>query len=117
MLELCGGLGGISELAFKRGLSSGGNLDKRSYVDLGDRRVQDAVMHFIDTCFVNVVILQPNCRTTGLPSYFNSQVNYDTWYEHHEEDLPHIKFCGEVAVRQDDLQRFYLREQPKRYLG
>ena len=84
LLELCGGLGGISELAFKRGLSSGGNLGKRSYVDLGDRRVQDAVMHFIDVCFVKVVILQPNCRTTGLPSYFNAQVNYDTWYEHHK---------------------------------
>ena len=75
MLELCGGLGGLSELAFKRGLSSGGNLGKRSYVDLGNKQVQDAVMHFIDVCFVKIVILQSNCRTTGLPSYVNSQVN------------------------------------------
>eukprot|EP00959_Pyramimonas_sp_CCMP1952_P281021 5874183-Pyramimonas_sp.AAC.1 len=36
MLELRGGEGGISELAFSRGLSSGGNLDNATYVDLGD---------------------------------------------------------------------------------
>eukprot|EP00959_Pyramimonas_sp_CCMP1952_P017552 372474-Pyramimonas_sp.AAC.1 len=84
MLALCGGSGGISQLAFSRGLSSGRNLDKRSF---------------------------PKCRTTGLPSFFNLQVNYGTWYEHHKEDLPHIKFCGEVALRQNALRRFYLREQ------
>eukprot|EP00959_Pyramimonas_sp_CCMP1952_P335331 7021499-Pyramimonas_sp.AAC.1 len=90
------------------------NLDKRSYVDLGNKNVQDAVMHYLDVCFVNVVMLQPNCRTTGLPSYFNSQVNYDSWYEHHTEDLPHIKFRGQVAIHEKDLRRFYLREQPVR---
>eukprot|EP00959_Pyramimonas_sp_CCMP1952_P115032 2404965-Pyramimonas_sp.AAC.1 len=91
MLELCGENGGISQLAFSRGLSSGGNyLDQRSYVDLGNKDVQHAVMHYRDVCFVDVVMLQPSCRTTGLPSYFNSQVNHDTWYEHHES-RPHIK--------------------------
>eukprot|EP00959_Pyramimonas_sp_CCMP1952_P101852 2130544-Pyramimonas_sp.AAC.1 len=36
MLEFCVGEGGIAELAFSRGLSSGGNLDKTTCVDLGD---------------------------------------------------------------------------------
>eukprot|EP00959_Pyramimonas_sp_CCMP1952_P401769 8418485-Pyramimonas_sp.AAC.1 len=98
----------MSHLAFSRGLSSGGNFDKRSYVDLGNKEVQDAVLHYLDVRYVNVVILQPNCRTTALPSYFNSMVNYDTWYEHHKEDLPHIKLCGRVVVRRDDIRRFYL---------
>eukprot|EP00959_Pyramimonas_sp_CCMP1952_P104516 2184656-Pyramimonas_sp.AAC.1 len=73
---------------------------------------QDAVMHYLDVRFVRAVILQPNYRTIGLPFYFNAQVNYDTWYEHHKQDLPHIKLCGKVAMRQDDLRRFDLREQP-----
>eukprot|EP00959_Pyramimonas_sp_CCMP1952_P445041 9319256-Pyramimonas_sp.AAC.1 len=30
--------------------------------------VQDAAMHYLEACFVNVVILQPNYRTTGQPS-------------------------------------------------
>eukprot|EP00959_Pyramimonas_sp_CCMP1952_P230863 4825941-Pyramimonas_sp.AAC.1 len=71
MPELCGGNGGKSQIAFSRSLSSGGNFDKRSYVDLGNEGVQDAVMHYLDVCFVKIVILQPICRTTGLPSYFN----------------------------------------------
>ena len=32
MLELCGGEGGISQLAFKRHVSSGGIIDKKSNV-------------------------------------------------------------------------------------
>eukprot|EP00959_Pyramimonas_sp_CCMP1952_P108414 2266942-Pyramimonas_sp.AAC.1 len=69
-------------------------------------------MHYFDVCFVKVVVLQPGCRTTGLLSYFAAKVNYGTWHEHHKEDLPRIKFCGKVAVRQNDLRRFYLGEQP-----
>eukprot|EP00959_Pyramimonas_sp_CCMP1952_P095214 1991079-Pyramimonas_sp.AAC.1 len=112
MLELCEGSGGISQLAFSRGLSSVGDLDKSSYVDFGNKDVQDAVITYLDVCFVSVVILQPNCRTTGRPSYLNSQVNFDSWHDHHKEDLPHIKFCGKVTTRQNDRRRFYLREQP-----
>ena len=112
MIELCGGMGGISQLAFSRGLSSGGNLDKTTNVDLGDPTIQRAVDHYLDTCYVRVAILQPSCRTTGPPSYFNAQANYNTWKAHHKEDLPHIMFCGWVAMKQDDLGRWYLREQP-----
>eukprot|EP00959_Pyramimonas_sp_CCMP1952_P333097 6974916-Pyramimonas_sp.AAC.1 len=72
-LELCGGSGGISQLASGRGLSIGGNLGKPSFVDFGSKDVQDAVTHYLDICFANVVILQPSCRTTGLPSNFNAQ--------------------------------------------
>eukprot|EP00959_Pyramimonas_sp_CCMP1952_P264337 5527916-Pyramimonas_sp.AAC.1 len=68
-------------------------------------------MHYLDAYFVYVGILHPNCRTTGLPSHFKSQVNFGTWHEHHKEDTPHIKFCGQVAMRQNDPRRSYLREQ------
>eukprot|EP00959_Pyramimonas_sp_CCMP1952_P095095 1988748-Pyramimonas_sp.AAC.1 len=78
----------ICQLAFSRGLSSGGNLDKRVCVDLGNKEAQDAVLHYLDVCFVKGVMLQPNCRTTGLPSYFNANVKCDTWHEHHRGDLP-----------------------------
>ena len=112
MLELCGGKGGITKVACKRGLSSGGNLDKTCHVDLGNREVQRVVIHYLNTCTVTTVVLQPNCRTTRLPSYFNAQVNYETWLEHHKEDLPHITFCGVVATLQYDKDRYFLREQP-----
>ena len=59
-----------------------------------------------------VVILQPNCRTVGRFTPLNQQNNYDTWYEHFKEDLPHMKYCGEVALLQMKLNRYFLREQP-----
>eukprot|EP00959_Pyramimonas_sp_CCMP1952_P037184 777920-Pyramimonas_sp.AAC.1 len=51
MLELCGGIGGIFQLAFSRGMSSGGNLDKRAFADLANKEVQDAAMHYLAACF------------------------------------------------------------------
>ena len=87
-------------------------MDKRADVDLGDPAVQRIVKHYLHNCHVLVLIVQPNCRTTGRPSYFNAQVNYTTWLKHHNEDLPHIKFCGTAAIIQDNLGRYFLREQP-----
>ena len=81
-------------------------------VDLGDPKVQQAVTHYLNACFVALVTLQPNCRATCLPSCFNANVNYETWHERHQEDLPRITFCGKVATLQDDLRRLFVREQP-----
>eukprot|EP00959_Pyramimonas_sp_CCMP1952_P121084 2531536-Pyramimonas_sp.AAC.1 len=105
MLELCGGEGGIAELAFSRGLSSGGNLDKTTCVDLGDPSVQRGVDHYFAICYVRVAILQPSCRRTGPPSYYNYQANYNTWKQHHKEDLPHTTHCGKIAVTPDNARR------------
>eukprot|EP00959_Pyramimonas_sp_CCMP1952_P400371 8388856-Pyramimonas_sp.AAC.1 len=69
-------------------------------------------MHYLDARFVTAAKLQLNCRTTGLHYHSNSQVDYDTRHEHQKYDFPHIQFCVEVAMRQNDLRRFYLREQP-----
>ena len=84
VLELCGGSGGISKAAFKRGLVSGGNLDLTTQVNLDDKDEQFAINHYLQTCYVLCVILQPNCRSTGPNSYFKLKANYDTWNKHHQ---------------------------------
>ena len=112
LVEFCGGAGRISQVAFRRNLESGGNLDLTTQCDLGDPTTQRAINHYLKTCHVLVAILQPNCRTVGRPSYFNAQVNPETWYKHHKEDRPHLKYCGEVAPLQMHLGRYFLREQP-----
>ena len=100
-------------MAFTRGLSSAGNLDKvKTKVDLGCAKVQRVIEHFMETCYVLVAVLEMNCRSTGPRSYLNAQINPETWNEHHKTDLPHIKFCGRIAMIQDDLDRFWMREQP-----
>eukprot|EP00959_Pyramimonas_sp_CCMP1952_P101938 2131854-Pyramimonas_sp.AAC.1 len=57
-------------------------------------------------------MLQPSCRTTGPPSYYTCKVNHSTWEQHHKEDLPHITYCGKIAVTQDNARRWFIREQP-----
>eukprot|EP00959_Pyramimonas_sp_CCMP1952_P410303 8598945-Pyramimonas_sp.AAC.1 len=106
------GSGGISQVAFSRGLSSGGNLDKRAYVDLGKQGSPGR-----STALLGCMCCEDGNPTADLQNYwttlyFNAEVNYDTWYEHHTGYLPHIKLCGRAAVRRDDLRRFHLREQP-----
>ena len=112
MVEFCGGLGGITKIGFKRGLACGGNFDLVTGCDLGDPATQRALNHYIDTCYVLVLILQPNCRTTGRFSHYNAIHHYDTWHKHHLEDKPHISYCGSVALRQMKHKRFWEREQP-----
>ena len=89
LIELCGGSGRISQAAFRRKLESGGNLDLTTQCDLGDPATQDAINHFLYVCCVLVTVLQTNCRTIGKPAYFNAKVNFDTWNNHHQQDLPH----------------------------
>ena len=85
LLELCGGAGRISQVAFRRGLVSGGNLDLVTGCDLGDPTTQTAINHYLDTCHVLVTILQP------------------------EVDLPHPQYCGKVALKQMQSDRFSSR--------
>ena len=112
LVELCGGAGRISQVAFRRGLVSGGNLDLVTGVDLGDPQVQKAFTHYLETCYVLVVVLQPHCRSVGSFSSYNYQMNYYTWKQHFDEDLPHLQYCGKVALKQMRLGRYFLREQP-----
>eukprot|EP00959_Pyramimonas_sp_CCMP1952_P029332 615772-Pyramimonas_sp.AAC.1 len=43
-------------------------------------------------------MLQPSCRTTGQPSYYNYKTNTNTWEQH--------------PVAQDNARRWFIREQP-----
>ncbi len=112
LVELCGGAGRISTVAFRRGLISGGNLDLVTGCDLGDPATQKAINHYFNVCHVLVAVLQPNCRTTGRNSYYNWYANHGTWKKHHEQDLPHIQYCGHIALTQIKKKRFFIREQP-----
>ena len=98
LIEFCGGAGRISQVAFKRKLESGGNLDLNTQCDLGDPATQKAIDHYLDVCHVRGAVLEPHCRSVGRPSYFNAKGNPFTWSNHFEEDLPHLRYCGKVAL-------------------
>eukprot|EP00974_Lingulodinium_polyedra_P063531 6133876-Lingulodinium_polyedra.AAC.1 len=39
-------------------------------------------------------------------------MHYDTWNNHHVQDLPHIQYCGQVALQQMEHGRYFIREEP-----
>eukprot|EP00973_Karenia_brevis_P014861 2030162-Karenia_brevis.AAC.1 len=100
MLELCGGDGRISQACFRRGLISGGSLYLVTGCNIGHKMTQKAINLYLNTCYVMVTIRQPNWRTLGNCSHYNWHHNYDTTKKHHDEDLPHLPYCGEVALIQ-----------------
>ena len=102
LLELCRGAGNTSQVAFRRGMTSGDSLDLITGCDLGDPMTQKAINHYLDVCYVMVTVLQPICR---------SVMNYNTWNKHYQEDLPHLQYCGQVALKQMKMGRYFIREQ------
>ena len=88
LLEVGGGRGILSKIAFQRGLSCGGNLDVTTGCNLRDPAQQEAVLHYITTCNVTIAILQPD--------------NKDV-----------VRFCGHLARKQMLQERSFILQQPK----
>ena len=112
ILELCGGTGRISETAFRRGLTSGGNLDLTTGCDLGDPQTQRALMHYLDTNRVFFIIMSPNCRTISKLASVNKALHPDTVKQHQREDRPHLVFCAKVAQYQHSKGLYFAKESP-----
>ena len=98
--ELCGGEGRTSQIAVRRRLKTGKNFDLVTGFDLGNPRHQQEVLQYVAANHVMIVVMAPSCRSTGAPSYLNAHIHYETWKATFEEDMPHIMFCGRVALLQ-----------------
>lgn len=112
LLELRGGEGRISQVAFRRGLESGGNLDLVAGCDLGDPATQRAINHYLDMC---VAYWSPSCsRTAAPPAETHITTLFITttrWSRHRQQDLPHTKYCGQVALTQIRKGWYFPREE------
>ena len=112
MIELCGGKGRTSRVCVRRGLSTGGNFDIVTGVDLNDPKQQSRLDEYIDRARPLVAVLQPTCTAFGPQGRQNMSINYDGWERSFLRDSPHCAYCGEVALKQISDDRFYIREQP-----
>ena len=109
---MCGGVGRPSQLAVRRRLATGHNFDFTTGYDLGNNVHQQHVLQYITKSNVLVVLMAPSCRTLGPTSNLNYKINYDTWLKHYQEDMPHVHFCGRVAMLQIQLRNFFFAENP-----
>ena len=65
VLELCGGEAGVSRLAIRRRLNSGGNLDLVTGVDLSKLDRQKELSTYLSKFRPLVVVMAPPCTTFG----------------------------------------------------
>ena len=111
LCELCGGLEArTSQIAIRRRLKAGHNLDLVCDVDLGDPKMQSMVARYINDNEVMIVVMAPSCRAIGPPSNLNAKINPEGWERSLLTDLPHLEFCGKMAILQSRKGRFWFAE-------
>ena len=109
--ELCGGdEARTSQLAIRRQLAVGESFDLVCGVDLGDHATQREVIRYIHDNNVLLVVMAPACRSVGPTSNLNYNINHRGWNESFNTDLPHLQFCGKVALVQQHVGRYWFVE-------
>ena len=53
------------------------------------------------------------CRPFGKLANYNRIYNHEAWQRSYQEAAPHGRFCGKLALIQQDNQRYFICEQPK----
>ena len=112
IVEVCGGDARPSQIAVRRQMPSGENFDLRNGYNLNDKRRQDAVWEYFKRCRPLVAVMAPTCTPFGPMSHLNYQINYDGWLRSYDLAAPHGRFCGRIALFQDEQRRYYLNEKP-----
>ena len=81
--------------------------------DLNDPKQQAEVKRYFRKFQPLVAIMGPTCKPFGKLANYNYWHNYDAWLKSYQEAAPHGRFCGELALIQDDGNRYFICEQPK----
>ena len=113
IVELCGGAGRVSRVGIRRRLKVGKNFDLVFHCDLNKTSEQRMVEHYYDTIKPLVSVSAPTCTPFGSWAHYNYYAHYDAWLKAYNDAAPHGKFCGRMALKQDNEGRFWLNEQPR----
>ena len=112
VVELCGGAGRVSKICVRRRLNTGENFDIVVGCDLNDPQTQKDVRHYYISFEPLFSIQAPTCTPFGSFARLNYHTHYDAWLRSYHEAAPHGRFCGEMALLQDQAGRYWLNEQP-----
>ena len=96
----------------KHRVATGRNFDIVCGSDLTIQSEQRAFMEYRKRFHVQVIIMAPICGPFGGWSQMNRRLYPETWQEHYDYAYILGRFCGEVALAQDDDDLDWLAEQP-----
>ena len=112
MVEICGGVSRASTIAVRRRLRTGKNFDLVTDLDLTDPMQQAEVKAYFRKFQPLVTIIGHTCKPFGKLANDKDWRNHDKWLKSYKEAAPHGKFCGELALIQEESERYFICEQP-----
>ena len=73
-------------------------------------RPNDTYEIYIEDNEVLVVVMVQRAERWGPARTSIRALNYDTWLKHYNEDMPHARFCGDMALLQVKKGRHFICE-------
>ena len=113
MLEICGGEAGVSRLAIRRRLNSGGNLDLVTGVDLSKLDRQKELFTYLSKFRPLVVVMAPPCTTFGGWSHVHRIRDPKAFAKARHQGERLADLCAKMAHLQIDNKRHSLIESPR----
>ena len=89
VMEICGGAARVSQIAVRRRLVAGRNVDVVTGTDLTEPREQTSTMKYVRLQRPLVVVMAPTCTPFGPWCHLNKFLNWDGWVRSYEEAAPH----------------------------
>ena len=112
LVEVFGGEGGVTRLAIKRKLKSGGNLDLVSGCDLSKQSDIQTLLKYLRKAKPLVVVLAPPCTAFGPWSNFNKTHAPETYAKSRKLGLPLARLAAQIAQIQLDAGLEFICENP-----
>ena len=97
-MEICEGAARVMQLSVRLRLVIGGNFGIVTGTDVNDLREQVSVLEFICKFMPLVIVMAPTCIPFCMMSHLSRVIRYEAWRQSYEEDAPHGRFCGQVAL-------------------
>ena len=113
IVKVFGGAGGTTRVAFCKGLSTGGNFDLTTSVNLLQASERHALLAFIHEVKPLCVVMGPPCTAFGSWSRYNRLVANEAWLSSLKIGLPLARVAADIANIQHDAGRFFICENPQ----
>lgn len=110
--EVCGGQARTTQIAVRKRLATGRNLDLTAGCDLTKPQDRRAGLEYFTTNDIGVAVLAPICGPFGALGYANEIINPVTWAKSMDTAYPVAEFCGLIANIQLGKNLDFLLEQP-----
>ena len=113
VMEICGGMGGVSRICIRRRLRVGINHDLVTGVDLTSSRDVALLMQYIHHHQPAVIVMGPPCTSFGNWANLNKAINSETYAKSRWIGERIARVCAKIARIQVEAGRHYLIENPR----